>query len=196
MKVKVNPPKVDCEKKWAMLWKDDRIHFDYDILKSDKYDDVDWKDLPRDIKRFFIYRHLSWMQHLATIPSSSIVWAASNLNKDKVMKKYKWIYECENIETDKKSNPPKALNTVDVLPPDGDNTTIEENPKQEISIKDLKGWTKKLTKAEKKHLRETAGVRDTYGLKRTLEYTAAEAKKKNGMYCHECYRIGKKLGVI
>ncbi|MCD6468716.1 MAG: hypothetical protein J7L32_05360 [Thermoplasmata archaeon] len=59
----------------------------------------------------------------------------------------------------------------------------------------LKGWTKRLNKKELKHLREN-GVRDTYTLKKQMEYTVSESQKEGGVYCHECLAIARKLGVL
>ena len=66
-----------------------------------------------------------------------------------------------------------------------------------ISLESLRGWTKKLTKSELKHLREEAMVHTTEQLRRQMEYTVREYKKgKQGLYCQTCLEIGRKLGVI
>ncbi len=66
---------------------------------------------------------------------------------------------------------------------------------REIDIKDLKGWTRRLSKREIKHLRDDAFVRTTAQLKETLEY-AVDQHDKGDLYCYECYQIAVKLGVI
>ncbi len=65
---------------------------------------------------------------------------------------------------------------------------------EEITRESLRGWTKKLTKAEKGHLREN-GVRTTAQLKEQMEWTR-DHMQNGGAYCPICVEIGRKLGVI
>ena len=66
---------------------------------------------------------------------------------------------------------------------------------EDIKLSALFGWTKKLSEEQMEHLRNDAGVRDTFGLKRTMEYTIC-AKREGGLYCNECYQIAKTLGLL
>lgn len=54
-------------------------------------------------------------------------------------------------------------------------------------------WKKKLTKAELKHLRDDAGVRDLAGLKRTLREHADRRTRSEIEPCWICRGIGRKL---
>jgi len=63
----------------------------------------------------------------------------------------------------------------------------------QITTAQLKGWTKKLTKKEKAHLRNVGGVRTTWDLKEQLEFTL-KRKAVGGVYCFDCYLIARKLG--
>lgn len=65
----------------------------------------------------------------------------------------------------------------------------------EIDIKDLKGWTKRLSKRQIEHLKDDAFVRTTQDLKETLEFTIDH--HDSGLeYCWICYEIALNLGVV
>jgi len=60
-----------------------------------------------------------------------------------------------------------------------------------------KDWRNKLTKAELRHLKETAGVKDLAGLKRNFEGQAEMRRLNENPACEpcwECRSIALKLG--
>ena len=63
----------------------------------------------------------------------------------------------------------------------------------------MDGWTKTLTKKEKKHLREN-GIRSTIALEHHMEHVCkshqAWVNKEPNVVCWDCVSIARKLGVI